>query len=111
VSQHRGSSLERISKSKVKGTLAQASCFPLLAAQAGTGLDVIEGDHGDNLHWILERNLDRLIAEPLDLHDLGKSAHLPGLGQRDATSALARGLGQDAPDGTWSFGDRPCRPS
>src|SRR5216683_7380503 len=36
--------------------------------------------------------------------------HLSGLGQGDATSALARGLGQDTPDGNWCSGDRPCRP-
>jgi hypothetical protein len=36
--------------------------------------------------------------------------HLSGLGRGDAASALARGLGQDTPDGNWCPGDRPCRP-
>ena len=46
-------------------------------AQAGTGFDVLEGEHGDNLHWILERNLDRLIVEQArSALEAGQACHL-----------------------------------
>jgi hypothetical protein len=46
-------------------------------AQAGTGFDVIEGEHGDKLHCILERNLDRLIVEQArSALEAGQACHL-----------------------------------
>ena|SRR5437867_9841470 len=37
--------------------------------------------------------------------------HLSGLGQGDTAPALARGLGQNTPDGNWRSSNRACRPA